>query len=352
MKTSYLAQHSLQATVCNWSGMPIVVAMDFKFSANLNSALAKRHHPIFEVTLIELMKAVPATLRKGTEQEQHLLALALCHAADLWDFKGPFYAVPAKSAKLLTLVTETIQLAIHAPVMVSRARKQALYPRMSVDANTHIVQAINHLNLIKDVLSSRSAMSAEDKLDWELELEAELNKVLQAGKGYLPLYGRNAVQAMKDLFVRGQVGECDYKLVEFCVNPDGRPTIEQLKEAIELLQGYYPARDEFERAEGLKVIRHLETKIEAANLEAQDYGFVEVISVRGAGTVEGLDANYTARTEVKETKAATPLSKDIEAQVKKDWAATGRSYRTIDLLLEVKRRQRELEQTANVEGNS
>jgi hypothetical protein len=206
---------------------------------------------------------------------------------------------------------------------------------------------INHLKLIKDVCATRAPMTAEEKLDWELELEAELNTVLQSGKGYRSSYGRNAVQAMKDLWVRDQVGECDWKLVEFCLDLEKRPTQEQLVEAIDLLTTYYPQKDEFERAEGLQVIRHLEKRIELILREAQDFGFVEVVSVRGAGSIEGMDANYTVRTGSVVAKEATPISTDIKSEVIAEWKARGKvTWSTLELLMETKKRQKALELAA------
>lgn len=346
MKESILAQYGLQATVCNWSGVPIAVATNFAFSNDLAYAMAKRHHPLFDVALTTLLKAVPVTLRKGNPKEQHLLALALCYSANLWDFRAPLHCNDEKAEKLLHLVADTIRLAIHSPVMVTRAGKQDQYPRLRIEAGTALGQCINHLKMIKDVLSTKAPMTETERMEWEVELEVELNTILQSGQGYRAIYGKNAVQSLKDAWVRGLVGECDWKLVALCLNPEANPHVNQLQEAIELLQGFYPERDEFERADGLKVIRHLEKLVEAIRREEQDLGFVEIVSVKGAGTSAGLDANYTVRTGVKEVGEAKMINRNIEAEVKAEWAATGKvGYKTIELLLEVKRRQRALEQS-------
>ena len=351
-KESKLAACGLQATACQFSGAPIAIACNFQFAPRIAGALALRTHPIFSLPLTELIRAVPSTLRQGNNLEQHLLALALCYASDFWIFKSPLHAIPEKSYKLLVLVNETVAAAIHSPVAVTKTGRVALYPQLRLTSETSLADCINHLKLIKDVCATRAPMTAEEKLDWELELEAELNTVLQSGKGYKALYGRNAVQTMKDLWVRNVVGECDWKLVEFCLNVEARPTQAQLTEAIDLLTTYYPERDEFERAEGLQVIRHLERRIELMLREAQDFGFVEVVTVRGAGSVEGMDASYTVRTGAVVAKEAEPISMDLKSQVMADWRAKGKAtWTTIELLMETKKRQRLLdEQAAQVAG--
>jgi hypothetical protein len=149
------------------------------------------------------------------------------------------------------------------------------------------------------------------------------------------------VQALKDAWVRGKVSECDWKLVELCLNVERQPSAEQLIEGIELLKEFYPERDDFERADGLKVIRHLESRLELIRKQESDLGFIEIVSVKGAGTASTLGASYTVKTGSKATDVQA-ISKDVEAEVKAEWALTGRSYRTLDLLMEVKRRQRAL----------
>lgn len=350
-KPSILASYGLQASVCQFSGVPIAIAANFQHAPRIAGALTLRIHPIFTLPLTELLRAVPSTLKAGSEVEQHLLALALAYQSDFWEFKTPIHTIPEKSYKLLALVQETVTAAIASPVAVSKHGKSALYPKLRITSEMNLGDMVNHLKLIKDVCSTRAPMTPEEKLDWELELEAELNSVLQAGKGYREVYGRNAVQALKDQWVRGQVGECDWKLVAFCLEVTNQPTKDQLLEAIDLLTTYYPERDEFERSEGLQVIRFLERRIEVIQREMQELGFIEVVSVRGAGTVEGMDANYTVRTGEKVVTAeAKPLDADIKKVVEAEWRARGKQFTALELLMETKKRQRAAEAANQVEG--
>lgn len=351
MKQSILASYGLQAAVCQFSGVPIAIACNFQFAPRIAGALTLRIHPIFTIPLTELLRAVPATLKAGNNNEQYLLALALAYQSDFWEFKTPVHATPEKGYKLLALVQETVTAAIASPVAVTKHGKSALYPKLRITTETNLGDLVNHLKLIKDVCSLRAPLTPEEKLDWELELEAELNSVLQQGKGYREVYGRNAVQAMKDQWVRGQVGECDWKLVEFCLNVETRPTKDQLLEAIDLLTTYYPEKDEFERAEGLQVIRFLERRVEVIQREAQDLGFIEIVSVKGAGTVEGMDANYTVRTGEKVVTAeAQPINQDLKAQITAEWRSKGKTFTTLELMMETKKRQRALDAAQPTEG--
>lgn len=346
MKESILAQYGLQASVCQYSGVPIVVAANFQHYPRLATALVLRTHPIFNVAITELLRAVRPTLQAGNPKEQHLLALALAHQAGFWTFKAPLHCRDDKAEKLLALVADTVREAVHSPVMIARENKRgkvvSLYPQYRITQDTAVAELIEHLRLIKDVLAQRSVMSDSEKLDWELSLEQELNKVLQHGGGYRPSYGRNAVQAVKDAWVRGKAGECDWRLVEFCLNVEKQPKIAQLQEAIDLLLDLHNGYDEFARAEGLQVVRFLEGRIEAIRRDEQDLGFVEIVSVKGAGATTEGGANYTVRTGVKEPAtvvAAQPISTTLQAQIKAEWAVAGRKYTVLELLLETKKRQ-------------
>lgn len=352
---SILATYGLQASVCQYSGVPIVIACNFQHAPRLAGALNLRIHPIFNVPLVELLKAVRSTLQAGLPTEQHLLALALAYKAGFWNFRSPLHCQADKAEKLLALVAETVQAAIASPVYIDREaatgkKAQAKYPQLTVNTDTSCAVLIDYLHLVKDQLSTRAPMTAEEKLDWELELEAELNSVLQGGKGYRATYGRNAVQALKDAWVRDLVGECDWKLVEFCLNPEKDPKVTQLQEAIDLLTDFYPERDEFERAEGLQVIRFLERRIEVIRKEEQDYGFVTIVQTPGAGTGQ-LGANYTVRTQAVVTEAAKPISKDLRAEVEAEWKRQGKTnYTQLQLMMETKKRQKALEAAATQEG--
>lgn len=55
--------------------------------------------------------------------------------------------------------------------------------------------------------------------------------------------------------------------------------------------------------------------------------------------MQWLGASYDVKTGAVVTKEATPLNEEIKLEVMAEWRKTGRAWSTLQLLMEVKKRQ-------------
>lgn len=277
-------------SLCNVTGLPVALAIGFEGVKVLNQFKGEVQHPIFNYPMRALAKAAPAVLQDGAPDEHKLLFAAFAVKLDLWEVRAPMTIDSADCARLLDYLLDLVPEIIRSPQVKTHKDHvtNKRFPKLSVDGNTSKGQFASHLKVVADCLSGKVVYTQQDKLDWELELEAELNRTLRSGNGYNARIGKWAIQWAKDAEIRNKITELDYLCFEYCVNTLADYLKEsQLAAAIDVALKILPCDDELQRQDSLLLIRYLEKKQEVLVKEKADFDLVDLEEVDGKATQAG-----------------------------------------------------------------
>lgn len=288
------------ASYCRYTGIKIAIGTEFHNIAALRGYVTASAHPIFYADIGYLLQALPQVIQSGLSSERRLIMAALGKSLGIWKLHGTLPECgEVQAEKILELFAELApRLATGAYERRPHARHvtEHTYPVLVVGEDCTQRVLIDHLQLVVETLNNWDAVrpqTRQEKLDWEVDLERELKRVVSSGKGYTPKLGRWALAQFPDAYTSEQLNA-----IRKCLNaPASELYPETLDAVIEWAELELPLADDTYRADALKILGHLQAKKQHQRKKEQDFGFVILEDESGAGSgIGGLE--YKTKTKI------------------------------------------------------
>lgn len=317
---------------CAVTNVVMAATTGFDWWHQLRGNCAVMLHPVLQQPLPVLIGATCRVLECGTDEEHKILLCGLLLKLGLLEVRAPLDIEDKDAPKLLRFLIPMLQ-----DLIMTRTE----LPIFCIDEDTTAGCLASYLAILPSAMANKPIATkgeTQDKLDWELMLEVEINRVLKTGSKYTTKIGKWACDTLHDKRIRGQVTIEEVHCVEYCLDkPADLLRESQLKHAINTCLSHLPCAYELQREDALLVVRFLELKLEALAREQSDFGLVELEEVSGAGSVAG--AKYTV-VQAKPTQAApmTVISEAHKVEARRLLAAEGKlTPSLIEVMLRAKK---------------
>lgn len=298
-------------TYCPISGALLASTKQFG-GTSISGMFVPVAHPIFSIPNKEFKKLVAELLERGaSDTEKFLVVLSLLNRVGATIHDAPMTGTsPAIISKAWNLLLETVAEG-YLDFIFDRltAGKKLNVPVMRVTNSSGAEGALYfHLKLVLGAISNQqssaemfkvieSAKDSYSKLDYDLNLEAELRKMMTSGSSS-KFSMRTMKKSLKDLAQSDLVSELDLHLVRKVLTTDIDELItDNIRDALTICKKNMDLHSVGCRNENLATINQIEGKLQQKLEIAAATGFILLEDELGAASDT---IRYTVKTKVVE----------------------------------------------------